>query len=171
MKRPASAVVIACLAIVVGCAPYPRYRTGGSARPAEVPHRQTGYTTNDYIRLGMILRKYLGRPYQGASQYIPGVDCSLFIREVFKEFNKTKLPRTVAKQYETGQKVARRRLQYGDLVFFRTEYDRVSHVGIYVGYNQFIHASTSHGVIISSLDEKYWNERYAGARRVLEMAD
>jgi len=155
------------LAMLAGCAPYPRYRAGGAERPAQVIHADSTYTTNDYIRLGMILQKHLGKPYQGASAFVPGVDCSLFAREVFKEFDDIDLPRTVKEQYRTGRELPRSRLTYGDLVFFNTERDRVSHVGVYVGYNQFIHATTSRGVIISSMDEKYWTERYAGAQRIL----
>lgn len=153
--------------VLVSCTSYPRYRTGGPEKPAQVLHPDTSITTNDYLRLGLILRKYLGKPYQGVSRYVRGIDCSLFAHEVFKEFDKTDLPRTVAGQYQTGREISRRRLLYGDLVFFKTELNRVSHVGIYVGYNQFIHASSSRGVIISGMDEKYWSERYAGARRIL----
>ena len=83
------------------------------------------------------------------------------------EFNDTQLPRTVSKQYQTGRSVAFQRLRFGDLVFFKTERNRVSHVGIFVGHGRFIHASTSRGVIISDMSDKYWAPKYAGARRVL----
>ncbi len=155
------------LIVLAGCASYPRYRSGGPERPVQVLHPDTSITTNDYLRLGLILREYLGKPYQGVSRYVEGIDCSLFTRDVFEKFDNVDLPRTVDGQYQTGREISRHRLLYGDLVFFKTEPYRVSHVGIYVGYNQFVHASSTQGVIISGMDEKYWSERYAGARRVL----
>lgn len=163
--------VLGCVVLfasLAGCTSYPRYRTGGAERPAEVLRTDSTYTTNDYIRLGLILQEYLGKPYAKTSQFVQGVDCSLFARDVFKQFDNLDLPRTVDEQYRTGREMPRTRLTYGDLVFFRTERNRVSHVGIYVGYDQFIHASSSRGVVISNMNEKYWIERYAGARRVLE---
>ena len=159
--------VLVLLATLFGCASYPRYRTGGMERPKEVVQTDARLTTNDYIRLGLILQDYLGKPYRGKSIFVRGVDCSLFAREVFKQFDKIELPRTVREQYKMGREIPYRHLAFGDLVFFRTERNKVSHVGIYAGDNRFIHASTSRGVIISSMNEKYWAQRYAGGRRVL----
>jgi cell wall-associated NlpC family hydrolase len=119
------------------------------------------------IELGRIIQSHLGTPYKGKSRTRDGMDCSSFTAAVFDEFNRTKLPRTAKKQSKTGQKVDRRRLRYGDLVFFKTSGSSVSHVGIYIGDDEFVHSSTSTGVIISNLKEKYWRKRYAGARRIL----
>jgi cell wall-associated NlpC family hydrolase len=78
------------------------------------------------------------------------------------------MPRTSKEQWTVGRSVSKAELQIGDLVFFANTYTTgVSHLGIYVGDNQFIHASSSKGVIISSLDNTYWAPRYHGARRVL----
>ena len=153
---------------MVGCTGYPRYARDASITPKESVPMRGGLTTDEFIRLGMVMRKYLGKPYRGTSQYHDGLDCSLFTGQVFREFNKTRLPRTAAEQYAEGREIPRRRLSYGDLVFFRTERRHISHVGIYVGQNEFIHVSTSNGVIISNLSETYWADRYAGARRILE---
>ncbi len=166
MKRQILVGVV-LVALLGGCAANPRYRTGGGGRPAPAMQSRAGLTTNDYIRLAAILQSYLGRPYRGRSLFLPGIDCSLFVREAFKQFNGTELPRTVDGQYRMGREIAYRRLLFGDLVFFRTEKHRVSHVGVYVGRGQFIHASTSRGVVITDLNDKYWAKRYAGARRVL----
>lgn len=154
--------------LLVGCSPYPRYRKDPANKPREVNTREEGtFRTNDYIRLGLILQSHLGKPYRGRSKWEDGLDCSKFTCEVFEEFNNTRLPRTVAAQFRAGERASRRRLQYGDLVFFQTQRSGVSHVGVYVGHNEFIHASTSRGVIISNLNEKYWAERFVGARRIL----
>ncbi len=158
---------LALALLLSGCAVYPRYRTGGARQLPVVEKSRSGLTTNECLRLGMILQSHLGRPYRGRSPFLAGVDCSLFIREVFQSFNGTELPRTAHRQYQTGREIPYRRLAFGDLVFFRTQGNKVSHVGVHVGANRFIHASTSRGVIISGLHEKYWAERYAGARRIL----
>ena len=154
-------------ALLIGCTPNPRYRVGGQEQPVPEVKKHSGYTTNDYIRLGIIMNSYLGKPYSGRSRYDEGVDCSSYTRRVFKEFDGRTIPRTVAEQYQSGQAVHRRELMFGDLVFFRTVRNRISHVGIYSGDGEFIHASTSQGVMISDLSEEYWAGRYVGARRIL----
>lgn len=161
-------ILILTTLLLVGCAPYPRYRAHSDATPREQRPGDQAITTSEFIRLGMILQRHLGKPYKGRSKWATGIDCSRFTRDVFKEFNKSLLPNTAADQYKEGEEVARQRLKFGDLVFFRTERDRISHVGVFVGFNEFIHASTSNGVIISNLSEEYWAKRYAGARRVLD---
>ena len=152
--------------LLIGCTPYPRYRVGG-VETAQRAVQQEGMSTNDNIRFGYILQSYLGRPYTGRSKYIEGVDCSFFVSDVFRKYDSTELPRTVKDQFNTGGNVPYRQLRYGDLVFYKTERNRVSHVGIYVGDGRFIHASTSRGVIITAMNEKYWSQRYVGARRIL----
>ena len=161
-------IIVSILMFLVGCTSYPRYRNGGAETPPVVTPTDKKYTTNENLRLGSIIQAYLGKPYRGKSKYAAGVDCSLFAREVFDKFNGLELPRTVKDQYKAGKKVNRKHLVYGDLVFFNTERNKVSHVGIYVGYNEFAHASTSKGVIVSGLNEKYWAKRFVGARRVLD---
>ncbi len=162
-------LTIALMTITIGCQPHPRFRTGGEERPAlDKPRRPVRLTTNDSLRLGVIMQSFLGKPYAGRSPSETGVDCSHFVLKVFKKFDGRDLPRTVARQYRIGTPAHRRQLLYGDLVFFRTDSRPVSHVGIYIGYGEFIHASTSQGVIISKLKEKYWSERYVDARRILE---
>lgn len=160
--------LLAALILVVGCTPHPRYRTGGEERPQQEINKQSKYTTDDMLRLGSIMREYLGKPYKGMSKYETGVDCSHFVQSVFKKFDNIILPRTSAEQFKEGQEIPYKNLSYGDLVFFRTEPRKISHVGIYVGDRRFIHASSSYGVIISGLGEKYWADRYAGARRILK---
>jgi len=154
--------------VMAGCTGYPRYRYSAADTPPQARERNIDFTTDEYVRFGLILESYLGKPYAGRSRYDPGIDCSLFAQEVFEEYNGTALPRTAAEQYKVGDRIPRPRLRYGDLVFFQTEGFGISHVGIYIGYHDFIHASTSRGVIISSLKETYWAKRYAGGRRILD---
>jgi len=168
MRIAPAVILISLLSLLVGCTAYPRYRTGAAEMPAKARDRKIQIPTRDYVKLGLIIEGYLGKPYAGTSPYDPGIDCSLFTREVFRAYNNTELPRKSADQFNAGKPISRNVLRYGDLVFFRTVGNTISHVGIYVGKNEFAHASSSSGVIISHLSEKYWAKRYAGARRILQ---
>ena len=77
------------------------------------------------------------------------------------------LPRSTAEQQSVGTSVKRAKLQAGDLVLFKTG-KRQRHVGIYVGNDKFVHASTSNGVIVSNMTDKYWNNRYYDGRRLIK---
>jgi cell wall-associated NlpC family hydrolase len=153
--------------VIVGCKPNPRFKTGGSEAPRQIA-ANTGLSTNDYVRLGNIIQSYIGKPYKGTSKYAEGIDCSLFVRDVFSRFNDVSIPRTVEDQLSVGHEVPMRVLRYGDLVFFETKPQRITHVGIYVGFGEFVHASESNGVMVSRIKDKYWTQRFATARRVLE---
>lgn len=167
MKKHAVLLIFSLL-VVTACTPYPRYRNQPDNTPAEMGPNLNRLRTNDYIRLGQILQAYLGRPYGDRDARGLGLDCSLFTQEVYRKFYKAQLPRTAEDQFHAGEPVATRRLEFGDLLFFRTERDKISHVGIYVGHNEFIHTSSTKGVIISSFGEEYWAKRYAGARRIVQ---
>ncbi len=95
-----------------------------------------------------------------------GIDCSAFVQRTFREQFGMDLPRSTYEQQEMGQKIQRSKLRVGDLVLFRAG-STGRHVGIYLGNDQFVHASTSSGVIISKMTEDYWNKRYQEGRRVL----
>lgn len=103
---------------------------------------------------------------RGGRSPATGFDCSGFVRYVFQQGIGADLPNTSVAQYHSGQTVTRDDLRSGDLVFFRTRGKRISHVGIYVGGGNFIHApSAGKTVSVSSLSGHYWSRRFAGARR------
>ncbi len=183
MKRLCVTALCVIMLYLTGCQGYPRYRGGAPEIPPEERPELVRYgekradrldtlnvssTTDDVLRFGSILQGYLGRPYSGASQNDPGFDCSDFTMTAFKQYNRTSLPRTAQEQAKVGDPVQYNQLSFGDLVFFRTEGKAISHVGIFLGGSRFIHAATSSGIIISSLKEKYWSQRYVGARRILK---
>ena len=112
---------------------------------------------------------FLGMPYRfgGNGEQDGGVDCSGLVRTVYQRTLGKILPRRAADQAAATKTIAREELQPGDLVFFNTMQRAFSHVGIYIGNNQFIHAPRSGGVVrIENMDVSYWQSRFNGARRV-----
>lgn len=102
--------------------------------------------------------KWGGVRYKLGGSGKSGIDCSALVQKILSEFD-ISFPRTSSEQLRSGIHVKRTELIAGDLVFFKMS-ERQQHVGIYIGYNEFIHASTSSGVIISSLKNRYWDTRY-----------
>lgn len=113
--------------------------------------------------------KWLGTPYRYGGESRQGVDCSALVMNVYKEALGMKLPRTSVTQHDKSQPVSRRNLTVGDLVFFSTTKGRsgISHVGLYIGNDRFIHASSSRGVVVSRLSDKYFVDHYHSAGRYL----
>lgn len=132
----------------------------------------SGKNSNVVNELLKDAQKYLGAPYKYAGNTSSGFDCSGLVNKVFDE-NSYKLPRRSEDQSNEGVSITINEAKPGDLVFFATSGgSKVTHVGIIHdigndGEVKFIHSSTSKGVIISSLNEKYWNNAYLFARRVL----
>jgi cell wall-associated NlpC family hydrolase len=116
--------------------------------------------------------RYLDTPYKYGGNSENGIDCSGFTKNVFLSAVNIELPRTAREQFNTGDKIDRDDLEFGDLVFFNTtKRSFPGHVGLYIGDNQFIHASRKLGVTISSFDESYYLKRYVGARRIEMLED
>lgn len=94
------------------------------------------------------------------------IDCSAFTQVIMKEIYNIQLPRTSQEQFNMMQPIPIDELQEGDLVFFNTGGRGISHVGVYMQNNKFLHASTSQGVTISDLNDKYWNPKFRGGGRM-----
>ncbi len=110
--------------------------------------------------------KWIGVPYCWGGENTSCVDCSGFVKQVFQKVN-IFLPRTAAEQYIFSEKVFYDNRQIADLVFFKFN-KKISHVGIYIGNNEFVHSASSIGVSVQSLDDDYFNNNFAGYGRVLK---
>lgn len=142
-----------------------------SSAPKEVSEQEetvkaankSDYQTFDVNQLLQGAKDHIGTRYSWGGTSPDGFDCSGYIQYVFKQKN-IQLPRTVSEMWNVATRVDQPSV--GDLVFFETYKKGPSHAGIYMGNNQFIHASESRGVQVSELSETYWQERYLGARRI-----
>ncbi|PKF50728.1 NlpC/P60 family protein [Enterovibrio nigricans] len=115
--------------------------------------KNVNYALNQYFD------EWKGTPYRWGGSNKKGIDCSAFTQQAYHAIFEHSLPRTTTQQVKNGKKVALTNANYGDLVFFKTG-SRRYHVGIYIGEREFMHASTSKGVIISTLDNPYWSARF-----------
>lgn len=114
--------------------------------------------------------QWWGTPYRMGGNTKQGIDCSGFVYQLFSAVYGLALPRSSRDQEQFAKQIGTNDMQEGDLVFFNTRnsrrYKGVSHVGVYLHNNKFVHASTSMGVIISDLKESYWQKHYVGSRRM-----
>lgn len=118
------------------------------------------------IPLLEVIDKWWGTKYCMGGLTDSCIDCSAFTQLVMRDVFQQTLPRTSQEQYVVCEKVELEDLHEGDLVFFNTGGNEISHVGIYLLNNKFVHASTSGGVMISDLNDKYWQPKFRGAGRV-----
>lgn len=110
---------------------------------------------------------WLGTPYRYAGRSLKGIDCSNFVNEVYKSVMGFMAGTNSAEQYARSQRISKEELKEGDLVFFKINKKRISHVGIYLGNDRFAHSSRSKGVIVSDLKHPYYKSRFAGAGRLV----
>lgn len=180
IKRPVGyrkgiliALAIAFSIAHTGCRPM-RELDAGTGREADRQFYEEfstkfGYTLNGTENPALLreVAGWLGTPHRFGGVTRQGVDCSGFVMEVFRVVYQVSLPRTSADMARFGRKISRQQLREGDLVFFNTAGGRkVTHVGIYLSNNRFAHASSSLGVIISNLDERFYQRTFSHAGRV-----
>lgn len=177
MKHRLLIIITAALALAAtGCHSGRHTVRGSRGRPVTTvstgPSSGTGSqqrgSSASERRLIETARRWLGTPYRYGGNDRSGVDCSGFTCAVFVEATGIKLPRSSREQADFCRSVERRRLRTGDLVFFTSKGggSRINHVAIYIGDNKIIHATSSRGVIISDLDEKYWSSHFYRCGRV-----
>jgi len=114
-----------------------------------------------------IIEEWWGTPYRLGGTTQKGIDCSAFVQTLMLGVFALQLPRTAKEQYVISESLPMNDLKEGDLVFFNTR-KGISHVGVYLHNQKFVHASTSGGVMISDLNDSYWSHKLIGAGRVLQ---
>ena len=122
----------------------------------------------DNHKLYVNASEWIGTPYRAGGDSRHGTDCSGLVSQLYKKTYRMRLSRSTDGQLKESNKIARRNLREGDLVFFtsRSSRKKVAHVGIYLKDGKFIHASTSQGDIVSSLNEKYYTQHWLCGGRV-----
>jgi cell wall-associated NlpC family hydrolase len=173
-------LIIGCVAgIAAGCAgnsswagtPSTAHATDapvqGPLEPQSVSSAQTANGPSPVEqKLRSAVRQWEGTPHRLGGTNRRGIDCSGFVQRLYRDIFTLRIPRSTALQVKSGRSVGRNALRTGDLVFFRIP-GKKAHVGIYLGRAEFAHASTSNGVMTSSLRERFWHRCYWTARRYL----
>ncbi|MCW8328590.1 NlpC/P60 family protein [Photobacterium sp. SDRW27] len=113
----------------------------------------------------LVYSSWKGTPYRLGGSSKRGIDCSAFVQVGYSSVFNQRLPRTTGEQARLGEWIPLAQATEGDLVFFKTG-RTMRHVGIYLGNSEFLHASTSQGVVISRLDNPYWRRTFWQARRL-----
>lgn len=140
---------------------------GCSSHHAPPPNGRLSDSITVIAQLNDQLSRWRGTPYRYGGLSRGGVDCSGFVYLTFRDKFDMQLPRSTIDQTDLGTRISKDDLLPGDLVFFKTgSGENGLHVGIYDTDNTFIHASTSQGVIRSSLDNVYWRKVFWQARRI-----
>jgi cell wall-associated NlpC family hydrolase len=120
---------------------------------------------SDRQRLVSVAGSYLGSPYRYGGTSVKGFDCSGLVYRIYRQALRWKIPRTTRGQYDRTILVNSGKAKPGDLVFFRIRGARIDHVGMMISNYQFIHSSTSKGVIVSDFGEEYYRVYFSSIRR------
>jgi len=160
-KEPAKKVEIASKTV----ADTTKKQTTAKTQAASKTKKQTKPASKP-TNLEKYAKEWLGAKYVYGAASKKKTDCSGYVMQVYKGFYNIALDHNAQRIYDDGRgySIRRTKLQEGDLVFFGNFW-KISHVGIYLKGNRFIHASTSKGVVITSMDDNYWSSKYKGARR------
>lgn len=139
---------------------------GGNGSPEVLGKWSNPEERNLFVR---VVKTFLGAPYRLGGSTLKGIDCSAFVRKIYQVFS-VDLPRTAREQFSIGKRIEKDQLEEGDLVFFKTRRANNAHVGIYIGNNEFIHASSRNKEVkVDRLDAPYFNQRFLKGVRVKEL--
>lgn len=168
--------VVAAATISTGCSSS-RKMTGPGHKPAvslterELRQKYAGKIAAsagdiDNIPLYRFIDEWYGVPYRYGGNGKNGVDCSGFSTKLYAGVYNTPIARTAQQQYDACKKVKKKKLKEGDFVFFNEGGRKITHVGIYLINDYFVHASTGNGVMISNLNDAYWEDHFAGGGKL-----
>ncbi|MDR1726243.1 MAG: C40 family peptidase [Bacteroidales bacterium] len=163
MKNIILAILILSLIMLASCATQKKLpeRLFDSNQEKKSTENKNNDTLTHYCNL------WLGSPYKFGGLSRKGVDCSGFVFCFYRDLYNVTLPRRSADMIFAVNVIANKdSIQTGDIVFFQDKTGNINHVGVYLENNQFIHSSTSKGVIISNLEDKYWKQHYRCAGRI-----
>lgn len=164
-----TAGVILVTVLVSACAstgnprpePFPRSGARGGPAPVNAPVAFSGEA------IAAAAQALVGRPYAPGGSGPDGFDCSGLVQYVYGRAGVV-LPRTVSEQMRVGARVARARIAAGDLLFFRVDASKPTHVGIAIGNDAFVHAPNARGEVrVERLSAGYWLRRFEIAKRVI----
>lgn len=155
MHRAAAALLLLGAGLLAGCSSAPSRPPGTTLAPVEVG-----------LQVAAAAEEQLGRPYRYGGAGPRSFDCSGLVHYAYRRAGLA-VPRTTEQQWRNARRVDRRGLRPGDLLFFKVEPPKVSHVGIYAGAGRFIHApSSGKRVSYAQLSNPYWDERLVAAGRL-----
>ncbi len=117
-------------------------------------------------RIYQTVSGWMGVPYKYSGNTKKGVDCSGFVCELYKDCYNKPLEGSARDIFKTVDPIRRADLREGDLVFFKIRNNKISHIGVYLGENKFVHASSQKGVTVSDLDDPYYLKYYFKGGRV-----
>ncbi len=162
-KSSARLTILLLVLVFTGCSHNSETNSGHYASLAQsLRLNSDSHVTDKFLD---VFDDWKGAPYRLGGNDRNGVDCSAFVQIAYRDAVRIDLPRTTLHQVKRGQEVSYSEASAGDLVFFKTS-PKVRHVGVYLGDKQFMHASTSKGVIISRIDNPYWASKFWQFRRV-----
>ncbi|MGC9404030.1 NlpC/P60 family protein [Vibrio genomosp. F10 str. 9ZC157] len=166
-KLKITTIIIIGIGFLIGCTNTsgPSKPVSGSSSSASGSPTLSAYEHKVKQSFMNVYERWKGVPYRLGGTSFQGIDCSAFVQIAYHDALNVKLPRTTLHQSKVGSKVGYDEAEVGDLIFFRTS-RTTRHVGVYLGNRQFLHASTSKGVIISRVDNPYWASKFWHYRRV-----
>jgi hypothetical protein len=147
-----------------------------STFPASATERQSHSSLSSFglseEEFAKEVKKYLGIPYRLGGASKKGMDCSNFSRIIYRKILGIEIPNNSINQFSSSElkPIDSDDLQMGDLIFFGNKKKRINHVGVYLSDGQFIHASSSQGITVSSLDSRYWKKRFVSSKRHMALS-
>lgn len=163
-------ILLCCLTLIMfGCSSTPDRSKGLHVTKIKVPTASKPLSKKEstiYRKLNKQYQHWRGTPYKLGGLNKKGIDCSGFVHVAFRDALSMRVPRSTETLARKGTRINKKQLKVGDLVFFKTG-RKIKHVGIYVGNQHFIHASTSRGVMKSNLTNPYWRKHYWKSTRLI----